>query len=96
MARRPHTDALAKLSKENFLELRKKVQSPWFNARKKLDLIINRLFPNFWQPLYTMIAHTTIPYREAVLRARRQDQIIHTSGVLLLVICVSSLAFLLQ
>ncbi len=75
-ARRQHTDALAELSKANFTELRQKVQSPWFVARKKLDLSLNRIWPNTWLPLYTMIAHTTIPYGDALARARRQERIL--------------------
>ena len=77
-ARRQHTDALAELSKANFTELRQKVQSPWFVARKKLDVSLNRLWPNTWLPLYTMIAHTTMPYGEALARSRRQERILRS------------------
>jgi kynurenine 3-monooxygenase len=72
--RRRHTDVLAELSKENFLELRDGMRSPLFLARKKADLVLHRLFPNRWTPLYTMIAHTTTPYGDALARARRQDR----------------------
>lgn len=72
--RKVHTDTLAELSKENFLELRQRVASPWFRARKRLDLLLSRLFPAGWLPLYTMISHTTIPYADALARARRQDR----------------------
>ncbi|BBN81227.1 kynurenine 3-monooxygenase [Pseudoalteromonas sp. A25] len=75
--RKPHTDALAELSKLNFLELREKVRSPIFIAKKKLDLLLHRLFPKVWLPLYSMIAHTTIPYNEARKRARRQETIMN-------------------
>jgi kynurenine 3-monooxygenase len=75
-ARREHTDVLCELSKENFVELRKKVQSPWFIARKRLDIALNRLWPGHWLPLYTMIAHTTMPYGEAHARAQRQNAIL--------------------
>lgn len=76
LARRTHTDVLCELSKANFVELRQKVRSPWFLARKRLDLTIHRLWPKAWIPLYTMIAHTTIPYGEALERSRRQDRIL--------------------
>lgn len=84
LARRRHTDALAQLSKANFTELRRKVQSPWFVARKKLDLLLNRAWPRGWLPLYTMIAHTTMPYGDALQRARRQERVLHASGALAL------------
>jgi kynurenine 3-monooxygenase len=72
--RRRHTDVLARLSKENFLELRDGMRSPLFLARKKADLGLHKVYPNACQPLYTMIAHTTVPYGEALARARRQDR----------------------
>ena len=72
--RRAHTDVLAELSKQNFLELRDGMRSPLFLARKKADLLLHKLFPNLWTPLYTMIAHTTTPYGDARARARRQDR----------------------
>lgn len=74
--RRPHTDVLAELSKENFLELRDGMRSPLFLARKKADLLLHRLFPASWTPLYTMITHTTTPYGDALARARRQDRVL--------------------
>jgi kynurenine 3-monooxygenase len=76
--RRRHTDVLAELSKQNFLELRDGMRSPLFVARKKADLLLHQLFPNAWTPLYTMIAHTTTPYGDALARARRQDRVLAT------------------
>ena len=81
VARRQHTDVLCELSKANFVELRKRVQSPWFVARKRLDIMLNRLWPHMWLPLYTMIAHTTIPYAAAVARARRQERILFAAAL---------------
>ena len=75
-ARRPHTDVLMELSKANFIELRQKVSSPWFLARKRLDVLLNRLLPGMWLPIYTMVSHTTMPYADALARARRQDRIL--------------------
>jgi len=91
--RRPHTDTLAELSKANFVELKQKVQSPWFVARKRLDVALNRMLPKTWLPLYTMIAHTTMPYGEALARSRRQEKLLlgMTVG---LVGAVSSLAWI--
>jgi kynurenine 3-monooxygenase len=64
------------LSKANFIELRQKVSSPWFLARKRLDVLLNRLLPGMWLPIYTMVSHTTMPYADALARARRQDRIL--------------------
>jgi kynurenine 3-monooxygenase len=73
-ARRPHTDVLAELSAQNFLELRDGMRSPLRLARKRLDLMLHKAFPRTWVPLYTLVSHTTVPYGEALRRARRQDR----------------------
>jgi len=73
-ARKRHTDVLAELSKQNFVELTQSVNSPRFVARKKIDLVLNRLFPEQWIPLYTLVSHTSMPYADAVERVRRQHQ----------------------
>ena len=82
--RKRHTDALAKLSIENFVELRDKVRSPKLAAKKRVDLLLNNLMPGTWVPLYTMISHSTIPYADAVDRAKKQDRIARLLGVDLL------------
>lgn len=95
LARRAHTDVLCELSKANFIELKQKVRSPLFLARKRLDLLIHRVWPETWIPLYTMVAHTTIPYAEALARSRRQDRILLFLSALLAFVAVgASLVYL--
>lgn len=79
-SRKPHTDVLAELAKRNLVELRDRLRSPWFVARKKADLVLNRALGPAWQPLYTMVSHTTMPYGEALARARRQDRLLAMAG----------------
>lgn len=74
--RKPHTDVLAELSIRNFVELRDRIRSPWHLARTTADRTLSRIMPRTWQPLYTMVSHTTTPYGEAVRRARRQDRML--------------------
>jgi kynurenine 3-monooxygenase len=74
--RKPHTDVLAELSISNFVELRDRIRSPWHLARASADRTLHRIMPRRWQPLYTMVSHTTTPYGDAVRRARRQDRIL--------------------
>jgi kynurenine 3-monooxygenase len=78
-SRKPHTDVLAELTARNFVELRQRLRSPLFLARKRADLVLSRLFPRSWVPLYTMVSHTTVPYADALARARRQDRLL-TAG----------------
>jgi kynurenine 3-monooxygenase len=79
--RKPHTDALAELCLDNFVEMRDKVGSRWFLLRKKFDNLLHKLLPFWYLPLYTMVSFSTIPYADAVRRARRQNRIV--AGVLL-------------
>lgn len=79
--RRVHTDVLADLSMRNFVELRDRVRSPLHLARNQVDLWLNRLFPNAWRPLYAMVSHSTTPYGDALRRARRQDALLATAGL---------------
>ncbi|HJQ68348.1 MAG TPA: NAD(P)/FAD-dependent oxidoreductase [Blastocatellia bacterium] len=79
--RKRNTDILANLSKQNFIELRDKVQSPVFLARKKVDIALNRIFPRHWVPLYTMMTHTTMPYSEALARHTRRNRIARLLGL---------------
>ncbi|MFY1637339.1 FAD-dependent oxidoreductase [Solwaraspora sp. WMMB335] len=83
-SRKCHTDVLADLSERNFVELRDRLRSPWFRLRKRADLVLHRAFGRAWLPLYTMISHRTIPYADALRRARRQDAALLTALVLVL------------
>lgn len=80
-ARRPHTDVLAELSTRNFVDLRDRVHRPGYAARAAADRVLSRLLPRRWMPLYTMVAHTTTPYAEALARARRQDRILASAAL---------------
>jgi len=72
---------------DNFIEMRDKVGSWLFGMRKRFAILLNKLFPRWYVPLYTMIEFTRIPYADARRRARRQDWIVRS--------VVASLALLL-
>lgn len=89
--RKPNADALADLSLGNFVEMRDKVASRSFLLRKKVEKILHRLFPARFIPLYSMVTFSTIPYAEAVERAKKQDKILEAgaafvAGVLVLIL----------
>jgi kynurenine 3-monooxygenase len=71
--RKQHADTLADLCIDNYLEMRDRVGSRLFVFRKKLGLLLHRLFPKWYIPLYVMIEFTRIPYADALRRARQQD-----------------------
>jgi kynurenine 3-monooxygenase len=70
--RRRHTDALARLSKQNYIELKEKIRSPMFQARRQVDLTLERWSPGRFATLYSLISHTTVPYAEALERCERR------------------------
>jgi kynurenine 3-monooxygenase len=86
--RKEHTDTLADLCVENFVEMRDRVASPWFVLKKRLAVLLHALFPRWYLPLYTMVEFTRIPYAAAVRRARAQDRIVAAvaAGLLLLLV----------
>ncbi|MFK3982284.1 FAD-dependent oxidoreductase [Micromonospora sp. NPDC050397] len=79
-ARKPHTDVLADLSTRNFVELRDRVHRPGYALRAAADRLLSRLLPDHWTPLYTMVAHTTTPYAEALARSDRQDRLLRAAA----------------
>jgi kynurenine 3-monooxygenase len=81
--RKIHTDTLADLCIENFIEMRDRVASPWFLLKKRIGVLLHALFPSFYLPLYTMIEFTRIPYAEAVQRARWQNRAVVSIAALL-------------
>lgn len=78
--RKPHTDALAEMSKQNFLELRDTVRSPWVHSKKHLDIFLHRFLGEGWMPLHARVTHTLVPYADAARLCRRQDQALAGAG----------------
>ena len=76
--RKENTDALADLCIENFIEMRDRVGSRVFLLKKKLEVLLHRLFPRWYLPLYTLVTFTRTPYAEALRRVQRQKSIVRT------------------
>ncbi len=70
-SRKPNCDALADLAIANFVEMRDHVASTRFLLKKKLEHLLEKMFPSF-NSLYSTISFTNTPYLEAVTSARRQ------------------------
>jgi kynurenine 3-monooxygenase len=92
--RRPHTDALAELAVENFVEMRDKVGSRAFLWRKRGERLLHRLFPRWYLPLYSMITFSRIPYAEARRRAELQDRVVLGVLGLLVLVAVTALVII--
>lgn len=90
--RKEHADALADLALANFVEMRDYTASRLFLLRKRLEGGLHRLFPRWFVPLYAMVTFSTIPYAEAVRKARRQDRTVRAlagGGGLVLVLVLA-------
>ena len=95
--RKRHTDTLADLCVENFIEMRDRVASPWFVLKKRLAVLLHALFPRWYLPLYTMIEFTrdlSVTPTAGARPARTQDRVVAALAVGLLVLLVGSGAWL--
>lgn len=82
--RKRHVDALADLCIDNFREMRDRVGSRLFVLRKKIAILLHRLLPRWYVPLYILIEFTRLPYDDARRRARRQNALM--GGVFLAIL----------
>jgi kynurenine 3-monooxygenase len=94
--RRIHTDTLATLCLENFLEMRDRVGSRWFVLKKKCVILLHKLFPRWYLPLYTMIEFTRIPYADAVRRARVQNRMVWSAALLVVILVLTLVGIVLR
>jgi kynurenine 3-monooxygenase len=74
--RKPNLDTIADLCKEHYLELRKSLADPQFVFRKQVERRLSELYPDRYQPLYSMIAFTCKPYVEALAIDQEQRLIV--------------------
>ena len=66
-ARKPNGDAIAELSKRNFVEMSDLSGSREFQVRKKIEAKFSERFPDLWTPLYSMVTFSPeTPYSEAL------------------------------
>jgi kynurenine 3-monooxygenase len=81
--RKPNTDALADMSRQNFAELRDTVRSPAVRLEKACDVVLEKVLRHRWMPLHAMVTNTTMPYAAARQRAVRQHRILQavTAGI---------------
>jgi kynurenine 3-monooxygenase len=84
--RKENTDVLADLCVQNYVEMRDKVSSPLFLLHKKFDVLLSKLLPGVYLPLYTMVSFTRVPYAAALWRARLQNRVLVVLGLLALVL----------
>lgn len=70
--RRDHTEAIARMALDNFVEMRDKVASPVYQARRRVEHALERALPGRYVSRYELVSFTTVPYAEVRRRVRRQ------------------------
>lgn len=70
--RRDNTEAIAQMALDNFVEMRDKVASPAYQARKKVEHALERVLPGRYVSRYELVSFTTTPYAQVQRRVRRQ------------------------
>ena len=71
--RKPNGDSMQDLSLHNYLVMRDQVAKPEFLLQKKLERRIQRLYPDKYTPLYSMVTFSHIPYAEAIKKGKEQN-----------------------
>jgi len=75
--RKKDTDAIATLAIDNFHEMKDHVTNPIFQDKRKLEMALEKAFPNDYSSKYSMVTfNANLGYREAMLRGRAQDKAI--------------------
>jgi kynurenine 3-monooxygenase len=71
--RRDNTEAIAAMALDNFVEMRDKVASPVYQARKRVEHALERALPGRYVSRYELVSFTTTPYAQVRRRVRRQQ-----------------------
>jgi kynurenine 3-monooxygenase len=73
-ARKPNGDAIAELSKRNFIEMSDLSGDSKFQLQKKIEAKFSSQFPELWTPLYSMVTFSPeVPYSEALRMGDEQN-----------------------
>jgi len=74
-ARKPNGDAIAELSKRNFVEMSDLSGDRKFQLRKMIEAKFSRRYPDLWTPLYSMVTFSPdVPYAEALRIGDEQNR----------------------
>jgi len=75
-ARKPNGDAIAELSKRNFVEMSDLSGDRHFQLQKKIEAKFSEQHPQLWTPLYSMVTFSPeVPYSEALKVGDEQNKV---------------------
>ena len=75
-ARKPNGDAIAELSKRNFVEMSDLSGDRQFQLQKRIEAKFNAAYPELWTPLYSMVTFSPeVPYSKALSMGDQQQRV---------------------
>jgi len=74
-SRKPNADAIAELSRRNFMEMSAKTADEKFLLQKKIEKWFSDKHPDKWMPLYSRVTFSLQPYSEALAIGDLQNSI---------------------
>lgn len=74
--RKPNGDAVQDLSLQNYLVMRNEVSNPDYQLQQKIERRINKLYPQKYFPLYSMVSFSDIEYQVAFKKGNEQSSLI--------------------
>ena len=74
-SRKPNADAIAELSRRNFMEMSAKTADEKFLLQKKIEKWFSDKHPDKWMPLYSRVTFSLQPYSEALAIGDFQNKI---------------------
>lgn len=74
-SRKPNADAIAELSRRNFVEMSSKTADEKFLLQKKIEKWFSDKHPEKWMPLYSRVTFSLQPYSEALAIGDFQNKI---------------------
>ena len=76
--RKPNADAIAKMSLDNYIEMRDGVTDPRYLLRRDLAAALTARIPDHFMSRYRMVSFTAIPYATCVERDRQQTRLMES------------------
>ncbi|WP_433225661.1 FAD-dependent oxidoreductase [Actinomadura formosensis] len=74
--RKASTDAIAEMALDNFIEMRDRVSSPVYRAKRAATHALERRLAGRYVSRYELVSFSTMPYAEIPARIRRQNRVL--------------------
>ncbi len=74
--RKPNADAIADMAIENYITMRDSVRDEKYLLKNSLAFELEKRFPDYFCPRYSMVMFHRLPYQEALRRGKIQDEIL--------------------